>query len=132
MAEDIRWKQRFSNYKKSLKNLEMAVNIDYPDLVQKAGIIQFFEISFELAWKLLKDYLIAQGFNEIKTPRASIKKAFEIELIEDGATWLEALVNRNLSAHTYDEATSDIIIKEISNTYYPLLRTLAEKMSSYE
>ena len=132
MAEETRWKQRFSNYRKSLKNLETAINLDNPDLVQKAGIIQFFEISFELAWKLLKDYLQAQGFNEVKSPRASIKKAFEIEIIKDGTAWLEALENRNLSAHTYDEATSDLIINEITNTYYPLLHNLAEKMSSYE
>jgi nucleotidyltransferase substrate binding protein (TIGR01987 family) len=132
MVEDIRWKQRFSNYKKSLLNLDVAVNIKNPDLTQKAGIIQFFEISFELAWKLMKDYLIAQGFNEVNSPRASIKKAFEIELIEDGTTWLEALENRNLSTHTYDEATSDIITKEIRTSYYPIMLHLSDKMSQYE
>ncbi len=48
MTEDIRWKQRFSNFKKVLANLQFALNIETPDITQKAGTIQFFEVSFEL------------------------------------------------------------------------------------
>ncbi|MGE5356474.1 MAG: nucleotidyltransferase substrate binding protein [Deltaproteobacteria bacterium] len=61
MEEDIRWKQRFSNFEKAFINLEMGVKISDPDIVQKAGIIQFFEICFELGWKVLKDYLEEKG-----------------------------------------------------------------------
>ncbi len=46
---DIRWKQRFQNFTKALNYLELALNIENPDIVQKAGIIQFFEKGFELA-----------------------------------------------------------------------------------
>ncbi len=45
----IRWKQRFQNFTKALNYLELALNIENPDIVQKAGIIQFFEKGFELA-----------------------------------------------------------------------------------
>ena len=85
--QDIRWKQRFQNFEKSFHLLEEAMNIAKPDIFQRAGMIQFFEMTFELAWNTLKDYLEEQGFNEIKSPRAAIKKGFEIDLIKDGESW---------------------------------------------
>ncbi|WPR75004.1 hypothetical protein [Algoriphagus sp. NG3] len=42
--DNIRWKQRFSNFNKAMNHLENALQIENPDIVQKAGIIQFFEI----------------------------------------------------------------------------------------
>ncbi|WP_342774217.1 nucleotidyltransferase substrate binding protein [Aquibacillus sediminis] len=51
--------------------------------LERAGIIQFFETTFELAWKVLKDYLEAEGY-VAKSPRDSIKQAFQAEIIEDG------------------------------------------------
>ncbi len=64
--KDTRWRQRFQNFKRSLQYLELALQINEPDIIQKAGLIQFFEISVELAWNVVKDYLEDQGFTEIK------------------------------------------------------------------
>jgi nucleotidyltransferase substrate binding protein (TIGR01987 family) len=125
---DIRWKQRLSNFKKSLAHLADAVKIKEPSIIQQAGTIQFFEMSFELAWKSVKDYLQEQGFIDIKSPKATIKKAFEISLIEDGHLWLEALENRNLATHTYDEKTAKKIYDLICNSYFPLLEELKNKL----
>ena len=55
--KDIRWKQRFQNFEKSLKYLEQAMKTEHSDIIQKAGLIQFFEMTFELAWNVIKDYL---------------------------------------------------------------------------
>ena len=41
---DVRWKQRLSNFKKSLSHLAVAVEIEEPSIVQQAGTIQFFEM----------------------------------------------------------------------------------------
>jgi nucleotidyltransferase substrate binding protein (TIGR01987 family) len=128
--KDVRWKQRFQNFEKSLKFLELAMQIPNPDIIQKAGLIQFFEISFELSWNLMKEYLEEQGFQEMRSPRDAIKKAFEAGLITDGHTWLQALQNRNLTSHTYDEATADKVVDEIETTYYPLLRSIYIKLNS--
>lgn len=123
-TEDIRWKQRFQNFEKSLHYLEAALAIPELDIIQRAGLIQFFEISFELSWKTLKDYLEEQGFVDVKSPRTAIKKAFEINLVSDGHTWLQALEDRNLTAHTYDEETAIEVVQLIRNMYYPLLKEL--------
>ncbi len=121
---DIRWKLRFYNFSKALGHLEKALQLENPDLLQKAGIIQFFEICFELSWNLTKDYLENQGFNDVKSPRSAFKKAFEIGLIKDGHQWMELLQDRNLSAHTYDEQKATDLEQLIHHKYFPLLQEL--------
>jgi nucleotidyltransferase substrate binding protein (TIGR01987 family) len=126
--KDIRWKQRFQNFEKSLNYLEQALNIQQPDIIQKAGLIQFFEMSFELAWNVVKDYLEEQGFIEIKSPRSALKKAFEVGLIEDGHSWMKLLNDRNQTSHAYDEAAVSMIEKLIHQKYYPLLKQLYDRL----
>ena len=122
--QDIRWKQRLQNFEKSLTLLTGALNIDQPDIYQKAGLIQFFETTYELSWKLMKNYLEAEGFIDVKSPRSVIKKAFETELIKEGHTWMELLQDRNLTAHTYDEAKANQVEKLIREKYYPCILEL--------
>ncbi|GMQ30103.1 nucleotidyltransferase substrate binding protein [Algoriphagus confluentis] len=122
--EDIRWKQRYANFSKAMGHLEKALEIPEPDMVQKAGIIQFFEMSFELAWNMVKDYLEGQGFVDIKSPRGALKKAFEVNILEKGHEWMELLQDRNLTAHTYDEQKATDMEHLIQNKYFPILKEL--------
>lgn len=126
--QDIRWQQRQQNFNKALASLELALAIEQPDIVQRAGMIQFFEMAFELAWKMLKDYLEAQGFSDLNSPRAVLKKAFEAGLITEGHDWLQILHDRNLMSHTYDEATAIAVENLIRDTYYPLLAALRQAL----
>jgi len=120
MKEDIRYKQRFENFEKSFVLLKNALDIETPSIVEKAGVIQFFETTFELSWKLMKDYLEYLGY-DINSPREAIKKSFSIELINEGDMWLQALIDRNLTVHTYDEATATEVYKIIKTRYFSLL-----------
>jgi len=122
--EDVRWKQRFQNFEKAMGYLEQALQIPNPDIVQKAGIIQFFEMSFELAWNMVKDYLEDQGFVDIKSPRGALKKAFEMNILENGHSWMDLLQDRNLTAHTYDEQKATEMGLLIQNKYFPVLKAL--------
>lgn len=127
--KDIRWQQRFENFGKAMTLLERAMAIEHPDIIQKAGMIQFFELSFELAWNTLKDYLEEEGFIDLKSPRATIKKAFEIGFIDNGRVWLQLLEDRNLTTHTYDEETADLVEKLILEKYYPMLKALYNSLN---
>jgi len=118
-----RWKQRFSEFQKALKSLEKALMVKDPDEIYRAGIIQYFEMTFELAWKSLKDYLFEQGFDP-KTPRQTIQQAFRSEIIEDGHVWIDALEMRNMIAHTYDENHAKDVEKLIRNNYFSFLKAL--------
>jgi Nucleotidyltransferase substrate binding protein like len=65
--EDIRWQQRFVHFRKAFELLGQAVAIEEPSDTERAGMILFFEMTFELAWKMLKDYLEGQGLGETGT-----------------------------------------------------------------
>ncbi len=131
-AQDIRWRQRQQNFNKALAHLEQALDISDPDVTQRAGIIQFFEMTFELAWKMLKDYLEEQGFVQLNSPRTVLKQAFESELISDGHEWLQILRDRNLMSHTYDEITAVKVENLIRETYAPLMHDLHKNMVERE
>ena len=95
--------------------------------MERAGIIQFFEMTFELAWKVLKDYLESEGYI-VKSPRETVKQAFQIGLIDDGHIWIDALSNRNLTTHTYDEELAQKMTSEILNSYIPELDKMYKKL----
>ena len=122
--KDIRWKQRFKNFESTLNHLENALEIKEPDFIQRAGMIQFFEMSFELSWNIMKGFLDEQGFTDVKSTRDSIKKGFETGLIQDGHGWLKMMEDRNLTSHAYDEETSKEIEKLIRQEHYKLLKEL--------
>ncbi|MBN2897433.1 MAG: nucleotidyltransferase substrate binding protein [Clostridia bacterium] len=126
--KEIRWRQRFDNFEKSYRLLAQYVETPIETELERAGIIQLFEVSFELAWKVMKDYLESQAFN-VKSPRETIKQAYQIGLVEDGHVWMDALADRNLTVHTYDEKMAKKMLDDIIQVYYPSLRALYEKLS---
>lgn len=132
MTEDIRWKQRFQNFEKALNHLIDALEVENPSILEKAGIIQFFELTYELGWNLLKDYLEYQGYSDIKSPRSAIKKGFETGLIDGGQGWMELLLDRNLTAHTYDEDKATEVEQLIRGKYYPIIHQLYRKFKDKE
>ncbi|MBE9155301.1 nucleotidyltransferase substrate binding protein [Nodosilinea sp. LEGE 06152] len=119
---DTRWVQRFANFERTFLLLRDALDIESPSLVERAGIIQFFELAFELAWRVMKDYEEAEGI-VVKTPREAIKQGFQIGLIAQGHSWMNALQDR-LTMRTYDEATAIAVETSIRNDYFPLLAEL--------
>ena len=125
--KDIRWKQRFANFNKAFNLLEKFIAIEKPDETMRAGGIQFFEMTYELAWKTLKDYLEKEKLIA-KTPRETIKLALQAGLIENGHDWIDGLDDRNLTVHTYDENTAVAIETRIRGKYYPLLKKFHEKL----
>lgn len=124
-SQDIRWRQRLAQFEKSFALLESAIAIQRLTVIERAGLIQFFEMAFEQGWKLLKDYQESVGF-EIVSPRQAIKQAFQSELVADGHAWIGALEDRNLTTHTYNEQTALAVENKIRSSYYPLLKALQE------
>jgi len=115
---DIRWKQRFSNFQNAYTQLHEAISrFDTLSVLEKEGMVQRFEYTFELAWKTLKDFLEDKNI-DAKYPREVIKKAFEYEIIDDGETWLEMMEQRNLMAHTYSEEIFKKVIQLICEKYF--------------
>ena len=118
---DIRWKQRFENFQKAFKQLSSAIDLaEERDLseIEQQGFIKAFEFTFELAWKVLKDYLESQNVEEASFPRSVLKQAFKYNLIDNGEIWLDMLEKRNLLTHTYEETRANKAIDLIRSKYY--------------
>ena len=133
--KDIRWKQRFENYKKALSALKSAVALSNErnlSELEQQGLIQSFEFTHELSWKLLKDYLEYQGIAGIVGSRDAVRNAFNRGLISDAETWMEMIESRNLTSHTYDIETADGIAKKICGKYAKCFLSLEGEMEKRE
>jgi len=95
--------------------------------LEKEGVIQRFEIAFELAWKTAKDYLEEGGvlFATV-TPRQVLKDAFAAHLILEGQIWIEMLHHRNLLSHTYDFTQFEQAVEAIAARYLSAMGALHE------
>lgn len=133
--KDIRWVQRFSNYQKALRRLDEAIEIvsrktdwaeSIDDLLQE-GLIQRFEYTHELAWKVMKDYAEYQGYTDVRGSRDAFRKALEMGLIQD-RRWMESIEDRNLISHNYDDETATEIQRRIVTLYYPFFKDFEEMM----
>lgn len=131
MEPDIRWKQRLTNFKKAYGQLTEFIEKPELNKFEVQGLIQCFEYTFELSWKTLKDYLEFEGY-DVKTPRETLKKAFQTGMIEDGNVWLDALEKRNIMSHTYNENTTKQTEQLIKTKYYFIIQKLVTNFSKME
>lgn len=134
-GKDIRWIQRFSNYRKALFKFNQAVEIvsnqmdwgeDVDDLLEE-GLIQRFEYTHELAWNVMKDYAEYQGHTNIQGSRDAFRKALQMGIIDD-ERWMESIKDRNLTSHNYDDETAQNVLTAIIDVYAPLLNVFEQKM----
>ena len=141
--QDIRWKQRFANYNRAIAKLQEVIdsldseqgNINNVDFLlselEIEGTIQRFEYTHELAWNVMKDYLIYQGILEVTGSRDATREAFKIDLISNAEGWMSMIKSRNQTSHTYDEDTAKEIFLTIINEYYPLFKDFQCKMKEF-
>ena len=130
--KDIRWEQRFSNFKKALGKLgEVAAHKSVNELseLEKEGLIQRFEYTFEFAWKTLQDLLKNKGYLDITGPNPVIQQSFQDGYIKNSDAWQKMKKARELSSHTYNSETAEDIAENIIASYYSLLMDLEKKLS---
>ena len=128
--KDIRWIQRFQNFDRAFLLLRSALEergLEQMSELEKVGLIQRFEYSYELAWKTMKDYLEEQGtiINPV-TPRNVIKEAFSAQIIADGQVWVDMMLHRNLLAHTYDFSKFKEVLDAVVERYLDAQEQLHE------
>jgi len=115
-TQDIRWIQRFTHFVKALSQLKEAVELAQQrplSRLEAQGMIQAFEFTHELAWNTLKDFLEDRGVQGLYGSKDASRAAFKAGLIENGEAWMDMIQSRNLTTHTYDEATAAQIISAV-------------------
>jgi nucleotidyltransferase substrate binding protein (TIGR01987 family) len=129
---DIRYLQRFSNYKKAFLMLEEGIDLfknKELSRIEKQGLIQAFEFTHELSWKVLKDFIENRGNEKIYGSKDAVKIGFNLELIKNGQVWMDMIKSRNLTSHTYDENIANQVVSDIVNIYYDEFKLF---LSSFE
>ena len=131
---DIRWMQRYANFHRACSRLlevtEADRLVDNLSELEVEGLVQRFEYTFELAWKVMQDLLVYKGYDFMLGPNGTMKMAFEDGLITDHDGWRRMAKSRNTLSHIYDEAEVLPIVSLIYSDYAPLLKQLDEKLET--
>ncbi len=125
---DIRWQQRFANYRKALTQLKKFIDKGELNELEEQGLIQAFEYTYELAWNVLKDYYEYQGETSIQGSRDAFRMAAKRGLVENIENWMDMVDSRNKTTHTYNEEIAEEIASSVIDRYFDLFKDLEEKM----
>ncbi len=131
--QDIRWIQRFNHFIKVFSQLKEAVELAQQrplSRLEEQGLIQAFEYTHELAWKTLKDFLENSGVRNLYGSKDATRAAFRVGLIAKGNIWMDMITSRNLTSHTYDEATAAEIASATIGGYFSEFTALRTTLES--
>ncbi len=146
--QDIRWQQRFSNFRKAFAKLSETVlfvkdnyffegefdesSLSGAEEIVIEGLIKKFEYTHELAWNVMKDFIEERGNASIYGSKDATREAFQLDLIQEGDVWMAMIRSRNKTVHSYDEAVAKKIFLDILGPYFPAFGQFEEMMSSIQ
>ena len=107
---DAKFEKRWESFTRSLESLAEARERDLSDSFVLSGTSAKLSITFDLAWKVMKDILVqCYAITDFiaGSPREVLRAAYKAELISDDI-WMEMLKVRNQLSHDYD----GVIVKE--------------------
>ena len=133
--QDIRWMQRFQNYRQALACVSEAVTLARQRALselEQQGLVQAFEFTHELAWNVLKDYLEEQGYPGLIGSKNATREAFKNGLLEDGEAWMDMIKARNLTSHTYHTKIAEAIVKDILGRFHPAFVAMETRLARLE
>ncbi len=124
---------RYNTFCKSLKNLEKSRYADPKKDFVLEGTVLNFNLTFDIAWKVMKDILVKQmEVLDFATgsPRETLQQAF-VNRIIDSDQWMQMLRVRNQLAHDYDGSLAMEKFEDIVKIYYPLFERLKNRIAGY-
>lgn len=120
---------KVNNFKNALSRLKEGIaKYNGTDDLLRDGVIQRFELTFELAWKTLKAVFEDEGLIGLNSPKTVLREAFAAELIKEDELWLAMLNDRNSTAHIYNEHLAIEICHNIQEKYVLALAKLLENI----
>jgi len=113
--------------KNAFLRLKESTNVVIDDL-DRDGVIQRFEFTFELFWKTVMVLLRHEGFDCVG-PRSCIKEGARRGFLDNGEMILDMLEDRNKASHIYDETTAIEIFERIKDKY---VKVIDENITLFE
>jgi nucleotidyltransferase substrate binding protein (TIGR01987 family) len=114
-----------TDFEKAVARLKEVLDLKKTDVIRDSAIKRF-ELCFDLAWKCIQAYARREGL-DCQSPRACLKTAFQLGLIDYEDDWLKMLDDRNLSVHTYKEKYAEEIFSRIKH-YSEMFERLLTKI----
>lgn len=114
------------NFQNALRSLNDAVTQAKTDL-ENDGVIQRFEFTCELFWKLLKIHLENEGI-VAHTPKECFRQAYRIGLLGEEERFVRMVEDRNLSVHLYNQRASREVIGRIKDIHIRSVNETLDKL----
>jgi nucleotidyltransferase substrate binding protein (TIGR01987 family) len=123
-------KERIIQTEKTLNSFNEILNMPYSKIVRDAAI-QRFKFTFETIWKLAQRYILLQSGIDAGSPKGVARGCFQAGLINEQQTeiLLTAIDDRNLTAHTYNEKSAEMIYKNLFK-YQLVFSDIFQKISA--
>ena len=118
-------KELFDSFEKSVQRFDEILK-EEKSMKNRDSAIKRFEFTIELAWKCAQKFLRDQEI-VCRSPKECLKEAFKFGLVKDDPRWIEALADRNLTVHTYDESTADDVYSRLPN-YLEIFNFLKDRI----
>lgn len=112
---------KLDDFNKALARLETALLEAHSEL-DRDGTIQRFEFTFELAWKVIQEFVRYKGL-ETASPRDAFRLGADLKIIDNPEIWFEFLKDRNTSTRLYDEGEAEKIFSRL-----PMFAAEAKKL----
>ena len=128
-----RLKERIENFNRAFEmyqNMRNGYIVDKMNDTTRLAIVQSFEIVFELAWKVLKDYLYENGI-DATYPKTVIKEAFNKKTIKNGQIWIDMSETRNSTSHEYNMEKVNLLLEKIAYPYYDELHEFSNTTKGF-
>lgn len=127
-----------TNLKNAVSALERSISTynEFAEMSEKlretlrSGVIQNFEVAYELCWKFMKKWMqmnIGSDVMEGITRREFYKLAAENGLIKSLDEWMDFHESRNQTSHLYSEVTADEVF-DTALTFLPMAQKLVKDM----
>ena len=127
-----RLKERIENFNRAFKIYEEAVlEFNWDKILSHMALIQSYEVCCELAWKVLKDYLLENGVSAY-LPKQVVKEAFNKNIISEGQIWIDMIDARNATSHEYNMEKVGVLLTNISTIFSKELTNFYNWINSKE
>ena len=123
--------KKLENFTNSLSILaEADFKLAEENDIYRTGIIGQFNLTFELAWKALKEIMRLHSVEGAATgsPREILQLGYKIGFINDSEVWLLMLKKRYPAVHIYYEDEIDEMIMLIRDSFIPAFIVLRDML----
>ena len=124
IEKDIRWKQRFQNFEKAYMRLKEAMEMEELTELERNGLIQRFEFTLDLSWKVMKDFLEEQGFVFKPSPKDTLRMAQQSDYITYAQELIDGLDIRNELSHDYSGEKFELLEQKLREETFSALEKL--------